>query len=413
MLNILDYCTPTPLWPGICAYVARHRERYSFPLPESLQNNNTRIESLQRVPLAAPLQKDSLIGSPQEDALLAMLKRNAKAVLPANEYDTFRKAITALKNGTAFSLKKENLYRLCFVLRLDSDTQAQDLFLNYLHQNELSARSLDEFILISALKLGLSWAEASGIRSHYQAQISSQPISPAMLREGDTAEVYHSVIQERIHTRNDLTHFLDDAENLAFFAKTRNTQYLALFDDVELEALYQAGQEQLVRMVIDYGNPEKETIQEYYHSLFGLQDGSSNDALTDEEISLLSNKFSQVFMTYDNFCLLVQRRRAADISSGTFLLNLLKKLLTEDADWENDFYINFLDPEEFLAICNDILASFGFPALNPACDSFDRLLLDVYQETLQEHPSVSNTRFQELYLQKLRDYLREIAYIIK
>ena len=76
MLNILDYCTPTPLWPGICAYVARHRERYSFPLPESLQNNNTRIESLQRVPLAAPLQKDSLIGSPQEDALLAMLKRN-------------------------------------------------------------------------------------------------------------------------------------------------------------------------------------------------------------------------------------------------------------------------------------------------------------------------------------------------
>lgn len=382
MLNILDYCTPGTLWPGISSYVAEHRESHPYALPESFL----------------------------PDDLLDMLKQNAKAVLPANEYDTFRKAITALKKGTAASLKKENLYRLCFALRLDSDTQAQDLFLNYLHQNELSARSLDEFILIAALKIGLSWAETSEIRKRFHKQISAQPLSPATLREGDTAEVYYTAIQEQLHTRDDLIHFLDDPENLAFFAKTRNTQYLALFDDVELETIYQAGQEQLIRMVTDYGSSEKETIQEYYHSLFGLQDDSSADALTDEEISLLAGKFSQVFMTYDNFCLLVQRKRTTDISSGTFVLNLLKKLLTEDTEYENDFYINFLDADDFQAICNDILIYFGFPTLNPACDSFDRLLLDVYQETLDTNPSVSNSRFQKLYMQNLRDYLRQIAY---
>ena len=244
MLNILDYCAPGALWPGIRSYAADHRERYA--LPEGFD----------------------------DDALLGMLKKNAKAALPPNEYDAFRKAITALKKGTANSLKKENLYRLCYVLQLGSDTQAQNLFLNYLHQNELSARSLDEFILITALKLRLSWKETSEIRQLFQKQIASQPLSPSALWEGDTAEVYHTVIHEQLHTKDDLIHFLGDPENLAFFAKTRNTQYLALFDDVELEVLYQAEPEQLIRMVADYGNPERETIQEYYHSLFGLQDDS-------------------------------------------------------------------------------------------------------------------------------------------
>ncbi len=373
MLKILDYCASGSLWNGIASYVRDYRAAYS------------------------------------DEELLKMLKSNAKKTLPPKEYDSFRKAVTALHKGTALSLKKENLYRLCFVLELESDTQAQNLFLNYLHQNELSARSLDEFILIAALKLQLSWADACAIRGKYDAQIAAQPVSPGALREGDTAEVYYTVIHRQLKTREDLERFLDNPENLSFFSKTRNTQYLALFDDVELELLYNDDSEQTVKLLTNYGSSEKETIQEYYYSLFGLQDERSEESLTHEEIASLCGVFAHVFMTYDNFCLLVQRKRPVDVSSGTFLLNLLKKLLTDEADSENDFYINFLDPEEFVEICNDILIYFGFPALNPDCDCFDKLLLDVYAETLDGHPAVTNSDFQKLYLQNLRKYLRLIA----
>lgn len=203
--------------------------------------------------------------------------------------------------------------------------------------------------------------------------------------------------------------YLDEPENLEFFAKTRNTQYLALFDDVELEILYNSGHEQLTKLITNYGSSEKETIQEYYYSLFGLQDDHSEEVLSEEEIVLLCGKFEHVFMTYDNFCLLVQRKRPVDISSGMFMLSLLKKLLTEEADSDNDFYVNFLDLEEFTEICNDILIYFGFPTLNPDCDNFDRLLMDVYKETLVENPSVTNSGFQQLYMRNLRKYLKQIA----
>ena len=63
-------------------------------------------------------------------------------------------------------------------------------------------------------------------------------MAPTSMEEGHTAEMYYTVIQEKLHTRQDLVCFLDHPENLSFFARTRNTQYLALFDDVKLDILY-------------------------------------------------------------------------------------------------------------------------------------------------------------------------------
>lgn len=381
MLNIQDYCLAHNIWNGIFKYVQDQQKQYDNILTASFT----------------------------EDELLKMLKKNARKVLPAKEYDTFRKAVTALKNGKSFSLKKENLYRLCYALELKSDTQAQNLFLNYLHLNELSARSLEEFIIIAALKLQLTWEEMCQIREKFQFQIQSQPTSPQTVEEGKTAEVYQQVINEQLHSKEDLLSFLEHPENISFFAKTRNTQYLGLFDDLELEMIYNASNDLIIKLITDYGNSEKETIQEYYFSLFGLQSDKSNDSLSENEISLLGDKFEDIFMSYDNFCALVQRKRPVDISSGIFMLNLLKKLLTDDADADHDFYVNFMDPEEFIEICNDILIYFGLPTLNPECDSFDHLLLDVYHETLNENPTASNSDFQQLYIANLRNYLRKIA----
>lgn len=381
MLNPSDYIPPQNIWNGISRYVQEHMEQYRDILPASFT----------------------------DDDLLKALKKSAGKCLPPREYDTFRKAVTSLRKGTAAALKHENLYRLCFALHLESDIQAQDLFLNYLHFNELSARSLDEFIIISCLKLQLGWEETCEIRRKYHAQIEAQPASPSDLCEGQTAETYYQAIDDEIQTVDDLFHFLDAPENLAFFAKTRNTQYLALFDDVKIDVLYNGHSEQIIRLVTNYGSLEKEPILEYYHSLFGLQAPGDNQQLSDKEISSLSLIFENIFMNYDNFLLLVQRKRPVDISSGTFMLSLLKKLLADTSEEDDDFYMNFLDEDEFIESCNDILIYFGFPTLNPECDSFDRLLLDVYRETLHEHPDISNPDFQKIYIISLRNYLRRIA----
>lgn len=380
MLNLSDYTLPQNIWNGISRYVRDHFDKYQDNLSVSFTD---------------------------DDLLKTLIKSASKRLLP-KEYDTFRKAVTSLKKGTAATLKHENLYRLCFVLNLDSDIQAQDLFLNYLHFNELSARSLDEFIIIASLKLQLNWEETCNIRRKYHEQIQAQPNSPSVLCEGQTAETYQQIINDKIQTVDDLYGFLDVPENINFFAKTRNTQYLALFDDVKLEVLYNGDFEQIIRLVTNYGNLEKEPILEYYRSLFGLQ-FSEDKQLTQKEISSLSSIFENVFMNYDNFLLLVQRKRPVDISSGTFMLSLLKKLLTDASEEDNDFYMNFLDEDEFIEVCDDILIYFGFPTLNPECDSFDRLILDVYRETLEKHPDISNSEFQRVYLLSLRNYLRLIA----
>lgn len=372
MLNLSDYTTPHSAWNGIYTYVKDHPALY----------------------------QDILSDAFTEDELLKALKKQAQRLFLPKEYDAFRKSITALQKEKAVSLKRENIFRLFFALRLTTDTEAQDLLLNYLHQSELSARSLDEFIIIAALKLQLSWSETRMIREKYATAIAAQPFSPAEIAEGQTAEVYYSVICDTLHSLDDLMNYLDAPENLAFFAKTCNTQYLSLFHDVELQTLYTGTAEQRIRLFTDYGDPEPETMRSYYASLYPL---------SEEQIFSLSCLFPNVFMSYDTFCQFVQRKRPLNISSGLFLLSLLAKLRTDDEEAMEDFYVDFLDSEEFTDMLNDILAYFGFPALQPDLDPFERLVLHTYNECLDLHPDITNSEFQDEFLDMLWNYLEELA----
>ena len=379
MFDIARYTTPVSAWNGLYLYVQDHPLIYRGLMPESFS----------------------------EDELLKVIKKQARDVLSTGEYDSFRKAITTLRKGSAVSVRKENLFRLFFVLHLQSDIEAQDLLMNYLHESELSARSLDEFIIIAALKLQLSWQETGMIRDKYALLIAEQPIAPGEITEGQTAEVYYSVINEKLHTADDLFEYLDHPENTAFFAKTCNTRYLALFDDVQLEVLYNGSNEEFIRMYTNYGSLEQETIQDYYYSLFGMS--GQEPGLSEKEIMALAGLFENVFMSYDNFCLLVQRKRPVNVSSGTFLLGLLKKLLTESENSSDDFYVDFLDPDEFSEVIDDIMTYFGFPALNPDINSFDRLVMDTYEDCLSSYADLSNEQFQQAFLDRLRDNLRQLA----
>lgn len=373
MLDLTKYTTTQSAWTGIIHYVNDHPAIYA----------------------------KHRSGAFTDDQLLKIIKKQAQETLgKGKDYDSFRKAITALCKGNAVSIKKENLFRLLFVLGLQSDTEAQDLLMNYLHQSELSARSLDEFIMIAALKLHFTWEETCQVREHYALKIASQPLSPSEIVEGQTAEVYYSVICDQLHSLEDLYAYLDVPENMAFFAMTCNTRYLALFDDVTLETLYTGDHEQHIRMYTNYGALEQESIKEYYYNLYNL---------SEKEVTALAKIFDNVFMSYDNFCLLVQRRRPVNISSGLFLLGLFKKLLTDEEEDGEDFYVDFLDSEDFEAVINDILAYFGFPMLNPELDPFERLILDTYYECLDQHSDLSNAEFQQEFIDRLMSYLACLA----
>lgn len=371
-IDVSSYLRPSSAWCGIYSYVQSHADRYPA-LPQGFS----------------------------EDELLKAMKKNARQVLPAREYDTFRKAITSLQKGTAVSIKQENLFRLLFVLNLPSDTAAQDLLMNYMHQSELSCRNLDEFIVIAALKLQLSWVETDDLRMKYEKEIAAQPLSPEEIAEGQTAEVYYSVLCEKINDVPSLCAYLDVPDNLTFFSRTCNTRYLALFDDVQLETLYNSSSEASVIMYTDYGCLERETMLDYYHALYRLPE---------EEIRILTEIFENVFMSYDNFCLLVQRKRPVNVSSGLFLLGLFKKLLTEEEDIAEDFYVDFLDSDEFTDVLNDILIYFGFPVLNPGLDPFERLVLDVYHGCLDLYSDRSNHEFQQIFIDQLWNTLGQMAH---
>ena len=392
-MDLSKYTSSYSVWSGLYKYASDHPDLFKGLLPDRWTDED----------------------------LLKAIKKQAAAVFSPREYDTFRKSVTSVRKGKIRYMNRENLYRLFFVMELASDTQAQDLLMNYLHQSELSARSLDEFIMIAALRIGLSWEETRAVRLRYAGRIASQPLSPSGLCEGQTAEVYYKVINDQIHSLEDLCAYLDADENMDFFARTCNTQYLALFSDVQLEVIYNGSPEERIRLYSDFGSLEQETMQDYYFSLFGMTgnagpgcDAESGGGLSEAEIMSLAGLFDNVFMSYDNFCLLVQRKRPVNVSSGTFLLGLFGKLLTEDEDSSEDFYVNFLDPEEFTGVINDILIYFGFPVLSPEIDPFERLVMDTYEECLSVYTgdnaaAVSNSEFAQVFTDSLRGNLKLLA----
>ena len=392
-MDLSKYTSSYSVWSGLYKYASDHPDLFKGLLPDRWTDED----------------------------LLKVIKKQAAAVFSPREYDTFRKSVTSVRKGKIRYMNRENLYRLFFVMGLYSDTQAQDLLMNYLHQSELSARSLDEFIMIAALRIGLSWEETRAVRLRYAGRIASQPLSPSGLCGGQTAEVYYKVINDQIHSLEDLCAYLDADENMDFFARTCNTQYLALFSDVQLEVIYNGSPEERIRLYSDFGSLEQETMQDYYFSLFGMTgnagpgcDAESGGGLSEAEIMSLAGLFDNVFMSYDNFCLLVQRKRPVNVSSGTFLLGLFGKLLTEDEDSSEDFYVNFLDPEEFTGVINDILIYFGFPVLSPEIDPFERLVMDTYEECLSVYTgdnaaAVSNSEFAQVFTDSLRGNLKLLA----
>ncbi len=393
-LNIEKYRSAGSIWPGILRYV-RETQFGSAGASE---------ESVSEKELSKWINKE---------AQKILIEQDADGQPYTKDFDTFRKAMSNLKNGKTLAIKKDNLFRLLFVLHISSDTEAQHLLSDYLHINELSARILEDFLVLSALHLQLSWSETKKfLYEKYADLVKEQNPVPDNADEGYTAIVYSGVI-DRLHSVQDLTNYLDTPLERAAFARSSNTRYLALFYEVTPEAVPdRVTGKTLFRLSDPEGN--NITVTQYREEFFRLGGNCPEDALTIDEINALSEIFEDIFLDAAEFDALVHRHRTTDVSPGTFIISFLNRLDAEDEDFE--FYVNFFEPDDFRDALDDWLLYYGFPLMNPDCSSFERLLLDIHSELLlqvnaadlQDTDDFSNADFFEEYLRALRYYLRAL-----
>ena len=391
MPDVKDYASKFNYWNAIRSYVEANASKYHLEPPVS------------------------------DNALLDFLKGMSPNLGrgEGSEREDFNKYIKNLRENNCSVSKRHSILRLCFALDINSINSANTFLMNYMCEKELSPRNLKEFILLGALKCKLCWKDAMTLFKEYSNKID-QPIAPFDYAPGKTLAVYKDYI-ENIHTIDDLKALLETDQLRGFFTLTRNTHYLALFDDIDwtISCDIPGLIEQLKEEVIDYYS-----IAAYYKNMFGLHsiDGDiGENFLSKEQIDKLIPLFPDVFVSEKLFTSIVKRQRELEVPSGTYLLHLLltinaHKTINEfdsisqeeyDANYRNAG-VNLAVREKFLDdYLDNSLTSAGFPGLNPA-RGFDRLVIDAYDNTIKELDTshITNEEIRKNLLYNIREYLQ-------
>ena len=391
MPDVKDYASKFNYWNAIRSYVEANASKYHLEPPVS------------------------------DNALLDFLKGMSPNLGrgEGSEREDFNKYIKNLRENNCSVSKRHSILRLCFALDINSINSANTFLMNYMCEKELSPRNLKEFILLGALKCKLCWKDAMTLFKEYSNKID-QLIAPFDYAPGKTLAVYKDYI-ENIHTIDDLKALLETDQLRGFFTLTRNTHYLALFDDIDwtISCDIPGLIEQLKEEVIDYYS-----IAAYYKNMFGLHsiDGDiGENFLSKEQIDKLIPLFPDVFVSEKLFTSIVKRQRELEVPSGTYLLHLLltinaHKTINEfdsisqeeyDANYRNAG-VNLAVREKFLDdYLDNSLTSAGFTGLNPA-RGFDRLVIDAYDNTIKELDTshITNEEIRKNLLYNIREYLQ-------
>ena len=389
MPNVKDYASKFNYWNAIRSYVETNASKYHLEPPVS------------------------------DNALLDFLKSMSPNLGrgESSEREDFNKYIKKRRENNCSASKRHSILRLCFALGIDSINGANAFLMNYMCEKELSPRNLKEFILLGALKCKLCWKDAMALFKEYSNKID-QSIAPSDYAQGKTLAVYKNYI-ENIHTVDDLKFLLETDQLRGFFALTRNTHYLALFDDIDWSISCS-----IPELIEQKEYSTDYSITAYYKNMFGLHsiDGDIGDNfLSEEQISKLIPLFPDVFVSEKLFTSIVKRQRELEVPSGTYLLHLLltinaHKTINEfdsisqeeyDANYRNAG-VNLAVREKFLNdYLDNSLISAGFPGLNPV-RGFDCLVIDAYDNTIKELDTshMTNEEIRKNLLYNIREYLQ-------
>ena len=393
--ELIKYKTQTKeYWSGIKQYVLEHFESDKKISPSTTDNSIMKFIN-KRFNCLSPGEGDA-----------------------KKERDNFRKCTKGLCDGTHSSTDRLNQYRLIFALKSESQNrdeivnEANHFLLRHLLEPELSPRNLLDFIIIASLKKGLNWVETYTLYKKYEGFVKNSNTAPDNLEEGYTKILFN--MTNEFEDAEDLALFLSDPDHLKYFATTCNTRYLALFDSFIIKKKANS-----IKIIDDIDNHDEDgnlritrvRMTELYNSIFGLANMDDNEelnnenSLTADDLSALSVIYPSVFMTYDTFRTLVQRSRREEISHGVMLLKLLEQM---DPNPESRAYINFSDPAELKHCIRLLFLMVGLPDISEK-DIFDKLVIDTYNEILQENPEDSSIDIKSKFIRRLRAYCKIIA----
>lgn len=358
-----------------------------------------------------------------------MLKKTAKEIFDSDTFGSFRKCVDALAQRKHQSLTLPNKYRLCYALKIDNINSANEFLVEYLGENPLSPRVLEEFIIIAGYRLKLSWEKVNEITEHAKSTIGKIPPSPRILAKGDTANMAND-IEDIVLTVEDLNEYINSDLKSSYFATTRNTQYMAFFNYMDWES-YDTSQDISEFILSTWDN---DTIENRHLRTFNFENededecmGSSvGDHLSLKDINHLSKIFPNAFLSYQTYSKLMSRERNEQISTETMLIVLLNDvnpyksgLGPSTDDWrfeiyQSNDYLDFTNEKEFINTINFFLVNSGCAQLNLNI-GFDRLILDAYHDVIEDNrDAIKNSkcdsgRVKSLLFSKLRTIFKRIV----
>ena len=94
-----------------------------------------------------------------DDSLYNMLLTNCKTTFNDYDLDTFLSFLKEIKEHDCRNRSRTNFLRLCFALKLSTCQEANNFLQHYMHENELSARNLEEFLIICGYKFDANYSD--------------------------------------------------------------------------------------------------------------------------------------------------------------------------------------------------------------------------------------------------------------
>lgn len=381
----------------ITDHLKPEKYRFSFnQIDQIIRYVNDHLEKYKKydISFADHMTADNTDMPPYKD-FINQIKHN---LIIDNEIENFYRAI---KNPDS-RITRINVIRLCFALELDF-REATEFLTSYMHESELSARSLIEFLAICALNSpSMTWEDVYNLSVEFAALLD-MPSAP----ENPGAGMTHAVVAQVIPTLTSIEairEYLDPVvhpDHVDFFAKTRNTQYLALFDDIRID--FDHNRAELAEQK-HKSNPL--SVKGYYTRLFGIKslDGDlSENYLTKDNFPRLIKLYPDVFMTDQTFEKLVKRTRNEPIASGTFLLHLLVTMESSDNDKRHG--IDFTQANKVINHISATMLEAGYPILSES-NPFDKLVLDIIDQVCAKGLSSEGSRM--VILQVLRNTIKKL-----
>lgn len=418
-------------------------------------------------------------GEDPDTAVLRYIQARAKEAITGDNkenqklYQSFDRTIRNYKNNRFTSIEKANLYKLLFTLGLHDIHEIRSFCRDTLHQNELSARSLDDFLVLGCLKLRLSYSGYLKLQAKYKDAVRAMHHVPKTVTYGVTG-TFLDQIDHNINSVGALEEYI--AAHLNDFAHTRNTPYLMLFDEVDWitweeedwQFFFDRNPEfapsgyqnftgadwkkyasetskisnELIQQIILFSTTdryynERETdpnfIDQQYKSIRDNRDRLRKDSeslslkdyymhrftiweygLSEEQINTLAQDtgYANAFLSYDTYKALFRRERNVEIPSGVFLISFSQKYF--DKISQEDL-IRYGADYDYYTSCTgfldecDYMLEVGGFPSLNPYNPFDKLFIDTYYEVRRETRAENILAFKSLFFERLCSYLKQIA----